>query len=70
MENLALKQEANEWNINTTDLLEQLRLPNNNDFGRSSEAHLGQGELQFDEAETVEAAELPQKTNIITVLLS
>ena len=50
----SLQQEAEEWKEKYHHLLEQLRLAKQQRFGRSSEAHIGQGELQFDEAESVE----------------
>ena len=66
-ENQVLKQEAQEWKEKYHHLLEQLRLAKQQRFGRSSEAHIGQGELQFDEAESVETTELPQEENTVTV---
>ncbi|SPX61876.1 hypothetical protein [Legionella feeleii] len=60
-ENQTLKQEVQEWKDKYHSLLEQLRLAKQQRFDRSSEAHIGQGELQFDEAESVETAELPKK---------
>jgi len=66
-ENQALKQEAQEWKEKYHHLLEQLRLAKQQRFGRSSEAHPGQGELQFDEAESIEEAQLPQEENTVTV---
>ena len=63
----SLQQEAEEWKEKYHHLLEQLRLAKQQRFGRSSEAHLEQGELQFDEAESVEEAELPQEENTLTV---
>jgi len=63
----SLQQQAQEWKEKYHHLLEQLRLAKQQRFGRSSEAHLGQGELQFDEAESVETTELPQEENTITV---
>ncbi|SPX60089.1 IS66 family transposase [Legionella feeleii] len=66
-ENQTLKQEVQEWKDKYHSLLEQLRLAKQQRFDRSSEAHIGQGELQFDEAESVETAELPQEENTVTV---
>jgi len=66
-ENQALKQQAQEWKDKYHSLLEQLRLARHQRFGCSSEAHIGQGELQFDEAESVETTELPKDENTITV---
>ena len=63
----SLQQEAQEWKDKYHSLLEQLRLAKQQRFGRSSEAHIGQGELQFDEAESIEATELPQEENTLTV---
>lgn len=63
----SLQQEAQEWKEKYHHLLEQLRLAKQQRFGRSSEAHIGQGELQFDEAESVETTELPEEENTITV---
>lgn len=63
----SLQQEAQEWKEKYHSLLEQLRLAKQQRFGRSSEAHLGQGELQFDEAESIEATALPQEENTVTV---
>jgi transposase len=63
----SLQQEAQEWKVKYHNLLEQLRLAKQQRFGRSSEAHIGQGELQFDEAESVETTELPQEENTVTV---
>jgi transposase len=63
----SLQQEAQEWKDKYHNLLEQLRLAKQQHFGRSSEAHIGQGELQFDEAESIEATELPQEENTLTV---
>ncbi|HAT6957972.1 IS66 family transposase [Legionella parisiensis] len=64
----SLQQEAQEWKDKYHNLLEQLRLAKQQHFGRSSEAHIGQGELQFDEAESVETTELPQEENTVTVI--
>lgn len=66
-ENQALKQEAQEWKEKYHHLLEQLRLAKQQRFGRSSEAHIGQGELQFDEADSVASTELPEEEHTITV---
>src|SRR5580698_1209973 len=66
-ENQVLKQEAQEWKEKYHHLLEQLRLAKQQRFGRSSEAHIGQGELQFDEADSVEKTELPAQENTVTV---
>ncbi|RUR09509.1 IS66 family transposase zinc-finger binding domain-containing protein [Legionella sp. km772] len=66
-ENTALKQEAQEWKEKYHNILEQLRLAKQQRFGRSSEAHLGQGELQFDEADSVEETALPQEENTVTI---
>ena len=63
----SLQQEAQEWKEKYHHLLEQLRLAKQQRFGRSSEAHPGQGELQFDEAESVETNELPKEENTISV---
>ena len=63
----SLQHEAQEWRDKYHNLLEQLRLAKQQRFGRSSEAHIGQGELQFDEAESVETTELPQEENTLTV---
>lgn len=59
--------EAQEWKDKYHSLLEQLRLAKQQRFGRSSEAHIGQGELQFDEAESIEETELPKEENTLTV---
>lgn len=59
--------EAQEWKDKYHSLLEQLRLAKQQRFGRSSEAHVGQGELQFDEAESIEETELPKEENTLTV---
>ncbi len=66
-ENQVLKQEAQEWKEKYHHLLEQLRLAKQQRFGRSSEAHIGQGELHFDEADSVETTELPQEESTVTV---
>lgn len=63
----SLQQEAKEWKDKYHSLLEQLRLAKQQRFGRSSEAHVGQGELQFDEAESIEETELPKEENTLTV---
>jgi transposase len=63
----SLQQEAQDWKEKYHHLLEQLRLAKQQRFGRSSEAHIGQGELQFNEAESVEPTELPQEENTVTV---
>lgn len=63
----SLQQETQEWKDKYHNLLEQLRLAKQQHFGRSSEAHIGQGELQFDEAESIDATELPQEENTLTV---
>lgn len=63
----SLQQEAQEWKEKYHHLLEQLRLAKQQRFGCSSEAHIGQGELQFDEAESVETTGLPQEENTVTV---
>lgn len=66
-ENHALKQEAQEWKGKYHHLLEQLRLAKQQRFARSSESHVLQGELQFDEAESIAPQELPQEENTVTV---
>ena len=66
-ENHALKQEAQEWKEKYHHLLEQLRLAKQQRFAPSSEANVLQGELQFDEAESIETTELPQEENTVTV---
>src|SRR5690606_41347969 len=66
-ENQTLKQEVQVWKNKYHSLLEQLRLAKQQRFGRSSEAHVGQGELQFDEAESIEETELPKEENTLTV---
>jgi transposase len=63
----SLQQEAQEWKEKYHHLLEQLRLAKQQRFDRSSEANVLQGELQFDEAEHIEATELPQEENTVTV---
>jgi len=60
--------EAQEWRDKYHNIMEQLLLAKQQRFGRSSEAHIGQGELQFDEAESVETTELPQEENTLTVI--
>lgn len=63
----ALKQETQDWKEKYHHLLEQLRLSQQRQFSRSSESNVLQGELQFDEADAVEATELPMEDNTVTV---
>ena len=62
-----LKEETQEWKQKYHHLLEQLRLSQQRQFSRSSEANVLQGELVFDEADAVDATELPQEDNTVTV---
>jgi transposase len=62
-----LQQETQEWKEKYHHLLEQLRLSQQRQFSRSSEANVLQGELIFDEADAVDATELPQEENTVTV---
>ena len=62
-----LKEEGQEWKQKYQRLLEQLRLSQQRQFSRSSEANVLQGELVFDEAEAVDTGELPEEDNTITV---
>lgn len=66
----SLKQETQEWKQKYHQLLEQLRLSQQRQFARSSEANVLQGELQFDEAEAIETNELPEEDNTLTVTYS
>lgn len=66
-ENQLLKMESQEWKQKYHHLLEQLRLSQQRQFSRSSEANVLQGELVFDEADAVDATELPQEDNTVTV---
>ncbi|HHW3794529.1 TPA: hypothetical protein ACT9NA_003146 [Legionella pneumophila] len=63
----SLKQEAQEWKEKYHHLLEQRHLAKQQRFDRFSETHIDQGELQFDEADSVETTKLPEEINIITV---
>ena len=66
-ENQLLKMESQEWKQKYYQLLEQLRLSQQRQFSRSSEANVLQGELVFDEADAVDATELPQEDNTVTI---
>lgn len=66
-ENQVLKIESQEWKQKYHHLLEQFRLSQQRQFSPSSEANVLQGELVFDEAESVEVIDLPQEDNTITV---
>ncbi|MBA3536079.1 MAG: IS66 family transposase [Tatlockia sp.] len=62
-----LKKETLEWKQKYFNLLEQLKLAKQRQFGRSSETNILQGELVFDEAEAVEPVELPKEDNTVSV---
>ena len=47
--------------------IEQFKLAQQRHYSSSSESNILQGELQFDEAESIETTELPQEDNTVTV---
>ncbi|KTD63143.1 Transposase IS66 family protein [Legionella santicrucis] len=64
---LALQEENATLKQNYERVLEQFRLAQQQRFSRSSESNVLQMELQFDEAEAVPAAELPEEENTVTI---
>ena len=62
-----LKKEALEWKQKYFNMLEQFKLAQQRHYSSSSESNILQGELQFDEAESIETTELPQEDNTVTV---
>lgn len=61
------QEETLEWKQKYYNLLEQFRLVQQSKFARSSESNVLQHELQFDEADAVEEAELPKEENTVTI---
>ncbi|HAT6820654.1 TPA: IS66 family transposase [Legionella pneumophila] len=64
---LALQEENVTLKQNYERVLEQFRLAQQQRFSRSSESNVLQMELQFDEAEAIPAAELPEEENTVTI---
>jgi hypothetical protein len=63
-----LKKEALAWKQKYFNMLEQFKLAQQRQYSSSSESNILQGELQFDEAESIETTELPQEDNTVTVI--
>lgn len=64
---LALQEENKTLKQNYERVLEQFKLAQQQRFSRSSESNVLQMELQFDEAEAVPSAELPEEENTVTI---
>ena len=64
---LAQLEEIDSLKAQYRRVLEQFKLAQQRKFARSSESNPLQLELQFDEADSVPVAELPQEENTVTI---
>jgi len=63
----SLQEEVGHFKQKYYFMLEQFKLAQQRQFARSSESNVLQYEMQFDEAESVPAEEIPEEENTITV---